>query len=124
LIFVKLPGRRAGKVKACASIRGVATMKLALLVCNSYFMDRVMKTLKDNGIDYFTSWDKARGKGHGTEPHLGAGGFGSTNSVTMVAFEDDAPLEGLIRSIKLANQETKRAADHIRLFQLPLERIV
>jgi hypothetical protein len=42
----------------------------------------------------------------------------------MVAFEDDAPLEGLIRSIKAANQETKRAADHIRLFQLPLERIV
>lgn len=99
-------------------------MKMALLVCNSYFMDRVMKILKDNGIDYFTSWDKAKGKGHGTEPHLGAGGFGSTNSVTMVAFEDDAPLEGLIRSIKLTNQETRRAADHIRLFLLPLERIV
>ena len=99
-------------------------MKLALLVCNSYFMDRVMRILQDNGIDYFTSWDKARGKGHGTEPHLGTGGFGSTNSVTMVAFEDDAPLEGLIRGIKLANLETKRTADHIRLFQLPLERIV
>ena len=99
-------------------------MKMVLLVCNSYFMDRVMKILKDNGIDYFTSWDKATGKGHGTEPHLGSGGFGSTNSVTMIAFEDDAPLEGLIRSIKAANQETKRAADHIRLFQLPLERIV
>jgi hypothetical protein len=124
LIFVNLPHRRIGKVKACAAIRSPATMKLALLVCNSYFMDRVMKILKDNGIDYFTSWDKARGKGHGTEPHLGTGGFGSTNSVTMVAFEDDAPLEGLIRSIKLVNQETRRAADHIRLFQLPLERIV
>jgi len=111
-------------VKACASMRSLAKMKLALLVCNSYFMDRVMKILKDNGIDYFTSWDRAKGKGHGTEPHLGSGGFASTNSVTMVAFEDEAPLEGLIRSIKAANQETKRAADHIRLFQLPLDRIV
>lgn len=99
-------------------------MKMALVVCNSYFMDRVMKILKENGIDYFTSWDKATGKGHGTEPHLGSGAYGSTNSVTMIAFEDDAPLEALIRSIQEANQEIQRAADHIRLFQLPLERIV
>jgi hypothetical protein len=99
-------------------------MKMALVVCNSYFMDRVMKILKENGIDYFTSWDKAKGKGHGTEPHLGAGGYSSTNSVTMIAFEDDAPLEALIRGVREVNQEIRRAADHIRLFQLPLERIV
>ncbi len=99
-------------------------MKMALVVCNSYFMDRVMTSLKENGIDYFTSWDHAKGKGHGTEPHLGSGAHSSTNSVTMIAFEDDAPLEALIGSIKAANQEIRRAADHIRLFQLPLERIV
>ncbi|HEX9182814.1 MAG TPA: hypothetical protein VF876_06095 [Burkholderiales bacterium] len=99
-------------------------MKMVLLVCNSYFNDRVMQALKANGIDYYTSWDKAKGKGHGTEPHLGSGGFASTNSVTMVALEDDAPLEGLVGSVKAANQEIKRPADHIRLFQLPLERIV
>ena len=99
-------------------------MKMILLVCNSYFNDRVMQALKDNGIDYYTSWDKAKGKGHGTEPHLGAGGYGSTNSVTMVALEDDAPVESLVGSVKAANREIKRPADHIRLFQLPLERIV
>ncbi len=97
---------------------------MALLVCNTYFMDRVMKILKENGIDYFTGWDKAKGKGHGTEPHLGSGAYSSTNSVTMIAFEDEAPLEALIRSIQGANQGIQRAADHIRLFQLPLERIV
>lgn len=99
-------------------------MKMVLLVCNSYFMDRVMKILKDSGIDYYTSWDKARGKGHGTEPHLGAGGFSSTNSVTMIAFEEEAPLEALIRGVKAENEAIKRPADRIRLFQLPLERIV
>ena len=99
-------------------------MKMAIIVCNTYYMDRVMKSLKDNGVDYFTSWDNAKGKGHGTEPHLGSGGYGSTDSVTMIAFEDKAPLEALVGSIRTVNQEIRRAADHIRLFQLPLERIV
>lgn len=99
-------------------------MKMALVVCNSYFMDRVMTVLKANSIDYYTSWDNAKGKGHGTEPHTGSGAFSSTNSVMMIAFEDDAPLEALIAGIKAANLEIRRSADHIRLFQLPLERIV
>jgi hypothetical protein len=97
---------------------------MALVVCNSYFMDRVMKILQQNEIDYFTSWDNAKGKGHGTEPHLGTGAHGSTNSVMMIAFEDEAPLEALIRGIHVENKEIRRAADHIRLFQLPLDRIV
>ena len=97
---------------------------MAFLVCNSYFMDRVMKILNENGIDYFTSWDNAKGKGHGTEPHMGSRAYASTNSVTMIAFEEDAPLEALIRAVEGANLNIRRAADHIRLFQLPLERIV
>ena len=97
---------------------------MALLVCNTFVMDRVMQILKDNGIDYFTTWDGAKGKGHGTEPHLGSRAYGSTNSVTMIAFEEDAPLEALIRAVEGANQDIRRAADHIRLFQLPLDRIV
>ena len=99
-------------------------MKLAMLVCNSYFVDRVMALLKENGIDYYTRWDGATGKGHGTEPHLGSGAFGSTNSVLMIAFENDAPLEALMRGIEQANRETRRASDRIRLFQLPLERVI
>lgn len=97
---------------------------MALLVCNSYFMERVMRILEENGIDYFTSWDGAKGKGHGTEPHLGSRTYASTNSVTMIAFEDDAPLDGLVRGVQAANRGIQRTADHIRVFQLPLERIV
>jgi hypothetical protein len=99
-------------------------MKLTFLVCNSYFVDRAMKILHDNGIDYYTSWDNAKGKGHGTEPHLGAGAYGSTNTVLMIAFEDHAALEALVNGVTAANQEIRRAADRIRLFQLPLDRIV
>jgi len=61
-------------------------MKMAFLVCNDYFTDRAMQLLKDSEIDYFTSWDRAKGKGRATEPHLGSRTFGSTNSVIMVAF--------------------------------------
>ena len=99
-------------------------MKMAFLVCNDYFADRAMQLLKDNDIDYFTSWDHAKGKGRGTEPHLGSGSFGSTIAVIMIAFDDEAPLERLISAITAANLEIARAADRIRLFQLPLDRIV
>ena len=99
-------------------------MKMAFIVCNEYFADRVMQLLQDNDIDYYTSWELAKGKGRGTEPHLGTRSFGSTNTVLMIAFEDETPLEALIRGIAAANLEIKRAADRIRLFQLPLDRIV
>lgn len=97
---------------------------MAWVVCNSYNADLVMKILKETGIDYFTRWDNAKGKGHGTEPHLGSGAYASTNSVMMIAFEDESSLEQLIRVIGAANQEIVRRADHIRLFQTPLDRIV
>jgi hypothetical protein len=97
---------------------------MAFIVCNSYFNDRVMTLLAASGIDYYTTWDHARGKGHGTEPHLGSGLYASTNSVTMVAFEDEQPLEALARAITEANREILRPADRIRLFALPLARIV
>lgn len=99
-------------------------MKMAFIVHNEYFTPRVMQLLKEAGIDYYTRWERAQGKGHGTEPHLGSGGFGSTNAVVMIAFRDESVLEGLVRRVTEANQEITRADDRIRLFQLPLDRIV
>ena len=99
-------------------------MKMVFIIQSEYYSKRVMGLLDAVGIDYYTRWDQAQGKGHGTEPHLGRGTFASTNSVMMIAFQDEAPLEALIQAITAANSEIKRAADRIRLFQLPLERIV
>jgi hypothetical protein len=79
---------------------------------------------KSVDIDYYTRWDQAKGKGHGTDPHLGTGGFPSTNSVVMIAFEEEAPLVRLIDAIKSANAEITRPADRIRLFEMPLDRLV
>lgn len=99
-------------------------MKFAFIVHNEHYTARVMQLLNAVGIDYYTRWEQAKGKGHGTEPHLGAGGFPSTNSVLMIAFQDEKPLEDLIQAITTANTEIKRPDDRIRLFQLPLDRMV
>ena len=42
----------------------------------------------------------------------------------MIAFQEEAPLETLIQGITAANAEIKRPDDKIRLFQVPLERMV
>jgi len=99
-------------------------MKLAFVMHNDLYTARVMQLLDAVGIDYYTRWDHATGKGHGTEPHLGRGTYSSTNAVMMIAFQEEAPLEALVQAITVANSEIKRASDKIRLFQLPLERMV
>ena len=99
-------------------------MKIAFIVYNGLFTSRVMELLEAAGIDYYTRWEQALGKGHGTEPHLGRGSYASTNSVLMIAFQEDAPLEALVQAIGAANAGMGRPDDRIRLFQLPLERMV
>ena len=37
-------------------------MKMAWLVCNTFVIDRLRQCLKDCGIDYYTTWDNAKGK--------------------------------------------------------------
>jgi hypothetical protein len=76
------------------------------------------------GIDYYTRWEKTTGKGHGTEPHLGTRSFPGENSVLMIAFQEEDTLEKLINGMVTVNAEIHRSDDKIRLFQVPLERIV
>ncbi|MGH8641536.1 MAG: hypothetical protein ACRET6_07485 [Burkholderiales bacterium] len=99
-------------------------MKIAFVVHNEHLGTRVLQLLQTAGIDYYTRWDGAMGKGHGTDPHLGRGGYASTNSVLMIAFPDEAPLARLIEAIGSANAAARLPDDRIRLFQLPLERMV
>lgn len=99
-------------------------MKMAFVVYNEYVDPQVMGMLKALDIDYYTRWEHVKGKGHGTEPHIGAGTYASTNAALMIAFEDEAPLAALITQITAANEKARRADERIRLFQVPLERMV
>jgi hypothetical protein len=99
-------------------------MKITFLVCTEVFAPRVLELMETCGIDYYTRWEQVKGKGHGTEPHLGTRSFPSMNAMFMVAFQEEESLERLIREVNVANGQIKRADDRIRLFQVPLERIV
>jgi hypothetical protein len=99
-------------------------MKIAFVVCNEVYYGRLLSILGELGIDYYTRWDKVAGKGHGTEPHLGTRSFPGYNSVLMIAFREEDPLERLVDRIVGANKEILRADDKMRMFQVPLERII
>ncbi len=99
-------------------------MKIAIVVCNEAFTSRVMEILTRNGIDFYTRWEHVTGKGHGTEPHLGTRSFPEINSVLMIAFDQEQLLTKFIQELTEANGAIRRPDDKIRLFQLPLERML
>ena len=99
-------------------------MKIAFLVCNEVYAPRVTDLFTKTDIDYYTCWEQVKGKGHGTQAHLGTRSFPGMNVVFMIAFEEESPLTSLIQEIKIANEQIHRADDLIRLFQVPLERII
>ena len=99
-------------------------MKIAFIVCNEVYTPRVMEILKQSGIDFYTRWEHVLGKGHGTEPHLGTRSFPEVNSVLMIAFDQEEPLTRLLVELNKANGAILRPDDKVRLFQVPLEKIL
>jgi hypothetical protein len=99
-------------------------MKLTFLVYHDILDDRVSEALDELNIDYYTRWEDVKGKGHQTDAHLGNRPFPGYNFVRMIAFVDEAVLSTLIEKITELNKVVERDDDKIRLFQVPLERIV
>lgn len=99
-------------------------MKLAFVVYHDILDDRVARALKELKIDFYTEWEDVKGKGHLTDAHLGNRPFPGYNNVRMFAFTDEDLLEQLILKINELNSIVERDDDKIRLFQVPLERIV
>jgi hypothetical protein len=99
-------------------------MKLIFLVYHDILDDRVSKVLKETDIDYYTEWEDVKGKGHKTDAHLGNRPYPGYNIVRMIAFTEEPKLSTLIEKITDLNKIVEREDDRIRLFQVPLERIV
>jgi hypothetical protein len=99
-------------------------MKLTFLVYHDILDDRVSKALDELNIDYYTRWEDVKGKGHKTDAHLGNRPFPGYNFVRMIAFVDETILSQLIDKIGILNKLVERDDDKIRLFQVPLERVV
>jgi hypothetical protein len=99
-------------------------MKLTFLVYHDVLDDRLSNVLKELNIDFYTMWEDVKGSGHKTDAHLGNRPFPGFNFVRMIAFTEEELLEKLINKINELNSIVEREDDKIRLFQVPLERIV
>lgn len=99
-------------------------MKLAFLVYHDILDTRVSKMLETCGVDYYTKWEQVVGKGHNTDAHLGTRVFPGYNTVRMIAFTDDKMIDGLIEKLNILNLEVLREDDKVRLFIMPLERVI
>lgn len=99
-------------------------MKLTFLVYHDVLDDRLSNVLKELNIDFYTMWEDVKGSGHKTDAHLGNRPFPGFNFVRMIAFTEEELLEKLINKINELNSIVERDDDKIRLFQVPLERIV
>jgi hypothetical protein len=99
-------------------------MKAAFIVYREVLDDRVTGILNEAGIDFYTEWEGVKGKGHETEAHLGTRAYPGYNNVRMIAFQNENQLEKLIFLLEETNKTIQNKDDYIRLFQIPLERIL
>jgi hypothetical protein len=99
-------------------------MKIVFVIYHDVLEDRIDKIFELHAIDYYTEWEEVKGKGHQSDAHLGTRIFPGYNNVRMIAIEEDSVLQKLIDGITELNNEAIRPDDKIRLFQMPLERIV
>lgn len=99
-------------------------MKIAFVIYRDILEERVSLVLENAGVDFYTEWENVKGKGHNTIAHLGTRTFPGYNSVRMIAFEDEDQLECLIDLIIQLNSSIPMKDDYVRLFQVPLERII
>lgn len=99
-------------------------MKLTFIAYREVLDERVSNALDGLGIDFYTEWEEVKGKGHKTDAHLGNRPFPGFNNVRMIAFPDEDLLDALIVKINELNSIVEKDDDKIRLFQVPLERIV
>jgi len=99
-------------------------MKLAFVIYHDILEDRVSKAFTELNIDFYTEWENVKGKGHNTDAHLGNRPYPGYNIVRMIAFAADDLIESLTYKIKELNEVIERDDDKIRVFLVPLEKII
>jgi hypothetical protein len=99
-------------------------MKLTFLVYTEVYASRIMDALHSAGIDYYTLWEHVKGKGHGTEAHLGTRSFPGINSVMMIAIQEEEQLQQLVGAVERLNGLISLPDDRVRLFEVPLASII
>ena len=99
-------------------------MKVIFIVYHDILDDRIDNLFNELKIDYYTEWGNVKGKGHQSDAHLGTRTFPGYNAVRMIALQSEEILVQLTDRITVMNNDAVRNDDKIRLFQVPLERII
>jgi hypothetical protein len=100
-------------------------MKLAFLVYHDILEDRVVEILDELKIKTYSEWEKVTGRLFSdAEPHLGTRTFPGHDIVRLIPFEEEGGLEPLITTIREFNKRAVKKDDEVRMFLLPLEKIV
>ncbi len=99
-------------------------MKIIFVVYHDILEDRIENLLSKLNIDFYTEWENVKGKGHESDAHLGTRTFPGYNSVRMIALQKEDLLDELTKGIEELNKQALREDDKIRLFQVPLEKII
>jgi hypothetical protein len=99
-------------------------MKIAVMIYHDVFDDRVIEILEELKIDSYTKWEGVTGKFEGSEPLLGTRTFPGYESVRLLPFRDEEILNSLVIKLEEFNKASHKSADQIRLYSLPLEKIV
>ena len=99
-------------------------MKIVFIVYHSILEERITRLFEDLKIDYFTEWENVKGKGHFSDAHLWTRAYPGYNFVRMIAFQEESALNELINGVTKFNNEIVKNDDKIRIFQMPLEKIL
>jgi len=99
-------------------------MKIAFIVYRDIHDDRISEILEKANIDNFVQWENVKAKYHNSPPHLGTRVFPGYEFIRMITFQDDNELDNLIDTLQEFNKTILLPDDQVRLFQIPLERMI
>lgn len=99
-------------------------MKIAYLIYHDVLEDRVQKLLDDCDIQSYFEWQNVVGKFRGQEGHFGTRAFPGYDKIKLIPTAHEEKFEKLILGIKEFNAGITKKSDEIRMYLLPLEKIV
>lgn len=99
-------------------------MKIAYLIYLDVLEDRVTKLLNDCDIQSYFEWENVVGKFRGQEGHFGTRAYPGYDKIKLIPTAHEEKFEKLTLDIKDFNESITKKSDEIRLYVLPLEKIV
>lgn len=93
-------------------------MRLAIIICGKAIDPDVADALEGLGLPSYTKWREVLGQGKASGPHLDSHVWPGTNSVFMVALDDNSAtlLTDALRPLK-----NRFAHEGLKLYFLPVE---